>query len=197
MKTLSKLFVFILLFAFTNCVTAQKKTPAEIMGIKMLKQKSVKGKSNEYRIVAYSNGRSYIINKANIYENVQPNYNLTEDDSMPLGKLSDEDIAKLKQFTTELIGDYVYKVPKTDEYSDFITIKVYSDMQGNIKDMELSIPNAVSIPIEVIEQLEIYVKKNMKLQFKITHINRNANYMFRYIGLELEPMRKARKMKGK
>ena len=197
MKTLSKLLVFILFFSFTNCVTAQKKTPAEIMGIKMLKQKSVKGKSNEYRIVVYSNTRSYIINKENVYDKVLPNYNLTEYDSMPFGRLSDEDIAKLKQFTADLIGDYVSKTPKTDEYSDFITIKMYSDMQGNIKDMEFSIPNYVSIPIEVIEQLEAYVKKNMKLHFKINRVNQNANYMFSYIGIELEPIRKARKMNVK
>ena len=196
MKTLSKLLVFILFFSFTNCVTAQKKTPAEITGIKMLKQKSVKGKSNEYRIEVYDNNYN-IINKGNLYDKVLPNYNLTEYDSMPFGRLSDEDIAKLKQFTADLIGDYVSKTPKTDEYSDFITIKMYSDMQGNIKDMEFSIPNYVSIPIEVIEQLEAYVKKNMKLHFKINRVNQNANYMFSYIGIELEPIRKARKMNVK
>ena len=70
-------------------------------------------------------------------------------------------------------------------------------MQGNIKDLEFGIPNYVSIPIEVIEQLEAYVKKNMKLQFKINRINQNANYMFTYYGIQLEPIRKARKMKGK
>ena len=197
MKTLSKLLVFILFFSFTNCVTAQKKTPAEIMGIKMLKQKSVKGKSNEYRIVVYSNTRSYIINKENVYDKVLPNYNLTEYDSMPFGRLSDEDIAKLRQFTTELIGDYVSEAPKTEKYGDFINIKMYSDMQENIKDLEFGIPNYVSIPIEMIEQLEVYVKKNMKLHFKINRVNQNANYMFSYIGIQLEPIRKAKRMKGK
>ena len=196
MKTLSKLLVFILLFSFSNCVTAQKKTIAEITGIKMLKQKSVKGKSNEYRIDTYEKDY-FIYNKKSVYEKVLPNYNLTEYDSMPFGRLSDEDIAKLRQFTTELIGDYVSKAPKTDEYGDFINIKMYSDMQGNIKDLEFGIPNYVSIPIEVIEQLEAYVKKNIKLHFKIDRVNQNANYMFRYIGIQLEPIRKARKMNVK
>ena len=196
MKTLSKLLVFILFFSFSNCVTAQKKTIAEITGIKMLKQKSVKGKSNEYRIEVYDNNYN-IINKGNLYDKVLPNYNLTEYDSMPFAKLSDEDWAKLKQFTTELIGDYVSKVPKTEKYGDFINVKIISDMQGNIKDFEFCIPNYVSIPIEVIEQFEAYVKKNMKLHFKIDRVNQNANYMFRYIGIQLEPIRKARKMNVK
>jgi len=196
MKTLSKLLVFILFFSVTNCVTAQKKTIAEIMGVKMLKQKSVKGKSNEYRIMVYDNN-TFIINKENVYDTILPNYNYKDDDSTPFARLSDEDLAKLKQFTTELIGDYVSKVPKADEYRDFIDIKIISDMQGNIKDLEFGIPNYVSIPIEVIEQLEAYVKKNMKLQFKINRINQNANYMFTYYGIQLEPIRKARKMKGK
>ena len=196
MKTLSKLLVFILFFSFTNCVTAQKKTIAEITGIKMLKQKSVKGKSNEYRIEVYDT-RTFIINKGNVYDKVLPNYSLTEYDSMPLGTLSDEDIAKLKQFTADLIGDYVSKTPDTREYRDLIEIQLISDMQGNIKDLEFSIPNYVSIPMEVIEQLEAYVKKNMKLHFKINRINQNANYMFMYYSFEFEPMRKARKMKGK
>ena len=162
----------------------------------MLKQKSVKGKSNEYRIMVYDNN-TFIINKENVYDTILPNYNYKDDDSTPFARLSDEDLAKLKQFTTELIGDYVSKVPKADEYRDFIDIKIISDMQGNIKDLEFGIPNYVSIPIEVIEQLEAYVKKNMKLQFKINRINQNANYMFAYYGIQLEPIRKARKMKGK
>jgi hypothetical protein len=196
MKTLSKLLVFILFFSVTNCVTAQKKTPAEIMGIKMLKQKSVKGKSNEYRIMVYDNN-TFIINKGNVYDTILPNYNLEDAVSMPFGTLSGENWAKLKQFTTELIGDYVSKVPKTDEYRDYIDIKMISDMQGNIKDLEFGLPNYVSIPIEAIEQLEAYVKKNMKLKFNINRINQNANYMFTYYGIQLEPIRKARKMKGK
>jgi hypothetical protein len=44
MKTISKILAIILFFSFTESIMAQKKTPLEILGIKMLKKQTVKGK---------------------------------------------------------------------------------------------------------------------------------------------------------
>jgi len=195
MKTLSKLLALFLFFSFTNSLLAQKKTPFEIMGIKVLSEKKVKGKSNEYIIKVFENSY-YVNNTKKIYEKIKPNYTVGDFEYIPIASLSDEDLEKLKQFTNNLIGDYVFKIPKTWEYGDFIDISMHSDMQGNIKDVVFGIPNAISIPITVIEQLEVFVKREMKLHFKINHTNQNANYIYMTYAIEFEPMRKARKMKG-
>jgi hypothetical protein len=196
MKTISKVLVIILFFSFTESVIAQKKTPAEILGFKVLKVKTIKGKSNEYRITVYDNDY-FINNKKSVYEKVKPNYSIGDFEYMPIATLSDGDLVKLQQFTGDLIGNYVVKTPKTWQFGDNINIRMFSDMQGNIKDVEFGIPTGISIPIEVIEQLETFVKKEMKLHFKINHTNQNANYMVHSYGIEFEPMRKAREMKVK
>ena len=195
MKTLSKLLALFLFFSFTNSLLAQKKTPNEIMGIKILKERNLKGKSNEYRIEVYEK-YSFIYNKRSVYEKIKPNYTVGDFEYIPIASLSDEDLTKLKQFTNNLIGDYVFRTSKTWQYGDCIDIRMLSNMQGNVKDVTFAIPNALTIPIDVIEQLEAFVKKDMKLYFKINHTNQNANYIYMTYGIALEPMRKARKMKG-
>jgi hypothetical protein len=196
MKTISKVLVIILFFSLTESVIAQKKTPAEILGIKMLKKQTVKGKSNKYKIEVFDDHYN-IINNKNVYENVKPNYNLGDSGPWPLAVLSDVDLAKLRQFANDLIGNYVYKTPKTWDFQDFMYVEIYSDMQGNIKDVAFSLPSGISIPIEVIEQLEVYIKNEMKLHFKIDQKNRDANYMSVLHRVEFEPMRKVREKKVK
>jgi hypothetical protein len=196
MKTISKILAIILFFSFTESIIAQKKTQLEILGIKMLKKQTVKAKSNKYKVEVYEKNYN-ISNEKNVYGNVKPNYSYGDFESRPLAYLLNEDFAKLTIFTGDLIGNYVYKTPKTWKYRDLIYIDIYSDMQGNIRDVTFSLPSGISIPIELIEQLEAYIKNEMKLQFKIDHRNKDANYMSITTGIEFEPMRKAREMKVK
>jgi hypothetical protein len=196
MKTISKILAIILFFSFNDSIIAQKKTPLEILGIKMLKKQTVKVKSNKYKVEVYDEYYN-ISNEKNVYENVKPNYSYGDFEPRPLAELSVEDLVKLRQFANDLIGNYVYMTPKTWDFQDFMYVEIYSDMQGNIKDVAFSLPSGISIPIEVIEQLEVYIKNEMKLHFKIDHRNRDANYMAMTYRIEFEPMRKAREKKVK
>lgn len=178
-------------FSFTNCITAQKKTPAEILGFKVLKEETVKGKKNEYRIKVYDKGYS-INNTKKVFEKIKPNYTAGPFEYLPIPVLSDADWTRLQQVTDSLIGDYVAKIPKTWEYGDDLDISMQCDMQGNIKNVSFLLANEIVVPIEVFEKLEDFIKKEMKLHFKINHTNENANYMYRSYGVQFEPMRKAR-----
>lgn len=191
MKTLSKLFAIIIFFSFTNCITAQKKTPAEILGIKVLKEKNVKGEKNEYRFEVYEK-RYYINNTKKVFEKAESNYTAGDFEYIPIATLSDDDWASLQQVTDSLFGEYVFKTHRIWNYGDFITFSMRCDMQGSIKDVAFGLPNEIVVPIEVIEKLEDFIKKEMKLHFKINHTNQNANYMSMHYNVQLEPMRRAR-----
>ena len=68
-----------------------------------------------------------------------------------------------------------------------------SDMKGKIKDVHFIFPNALSIPVEKIEVLETLIKKELTLQFKIDHRNKDAIFMSSSWNVKFEPMREKRK----
>jgi len=191
MKTLIKLFAILLLFSFSNCITAQKKLPAEILGIKRLKEETVKAKRNEYKIIVYESNQE-INNTKKVFEKVNPNHTAGPFENTPIPILSDADWARLKQVTDSLIGDYVYKTPKTWKYGDDLGIWMRCDMHGSIKDVTFYLSNDIVVPIEVFEKLENFIKTEMKLHFKINHTNQYANFMSMDYGVQFEPMRRAR-----
>ena len=185
MKTTVKLLIILLFFVYNGNISAQG--PSEVR-----QERIIKGKNSEYTVTVYDN--SYEIQNINsAFKDVDPNYNLKMDDYIPFAILSKEDRQRLEQATDSIIGDYVAKIVKIWNSSDYVAIRMDSDMKGEIKDVVFVFPNALSIPIEKIEALEALIKKEFTLQFKIDHRNKDAVFMFSSWRLDFEPMREKRR----
>ena len=191
MRTLIKLLIIVFIFALSANTIAQKKTPNQILSFKILKQKHLQGIKNEY-IYEVTKTNASIENKNKHFVGVDGNYNLKDFEFLPIATLSDNDWTKLKNITDSLLGDIVAKTPKTWDYIDDISIYIRSDMRGIIKDVTFVFPAAINFPIDKIEVLETFIKKELKLNFKINHTNQNANFMSMNYGVEFEPMRQKR-----
>ena len=186
MKTTVKLLIILLFCVYNGNISAQGPP-------KLQQQHTARGTNNEYSVRKYDDFYS-ISNVNNMYKNVNPNYNVGMDEYIPIATLSKEDRHRLEQLTDSMIGDYVAKTAKTwDLLDDYISITMHSDMKGKIKDVVFILPNALSIPVEKIEVLETLIKKEITLQFKIDHRNKDAVYMSRLWHGQFEPMREKRK----
>ena len=185
MKTTLKFLFILLFFVYNGNISAQG--PPE-----MRQKYSVKGKNSEYTITVYDNSYG-IRNVNNVFENVNPNYNVGMDEYLPFAVLPKKDLQRLDQVTDSIIGNCVAKTKKTWDFGDHVYISMRSDMKGKIKDVVFVLPNALSIPIEKIQALETLIKKEFTLQFKIDHRNKDAVYMVRDWSVEFEPMREKRR----
>ena len=185
MKTTLKLLFILLFYVYNGNISAQGPS-------KVQQQYTIRGANNEYSISRY-NDFYYMSNVNNIYTNVSPNYNVGMDEYIPFAIFAKGDRQKLEQLTDSILGNHIFNVPKNWEKDDFAYINMRSDMKGKIKDIVFGFPNALSIPIEKIETLEALIKKELTLQFKIDHRNKDAVYMSRLWYVQFEPMREKRK----
>ena len=186
MKTTLKLLFILFFFVYNGNIFAQGPP-------KLQRQQTARGTNNEYSVRKYNDFYS-ISNVKKMYENVAPNYTGGMEDYAPIAILSKEDRQRLEQATDSIIGDYVAKNTKTwKTLSDYTAIFMKSDMKGVIKDVVFIFPNGLSIPVEKIEALETLIKKELRLQFKIDHRNKDAVYMEQSWTVKFEPMREKRK----
>ena len=185
MKTTVKLLFILFFFVYNGNIFAQGPP-------KLQRQHTARGTNNEYSVRKYDD--FYSISNANsMYRNLNPNYNLKIDEYAPIAFLSKEDRQRLDQATDSIIGDCVAKTAKTWESRDHAAIYMDSDMKGKINDVLFIFPNALSIPVEKIEVLETLIKKELTLQFKIDHRNKDAFFMSSSWNVKFEPMREKRK----
>ena len=186
MKTTLKLLFILFFFVYNGNIFAQGPP-------KLQRQHTARGTNNEYSVRKYDDFYS-ISNVKKMYENVDPNYTGGMEDYAPIAILSKEDRQRLEQLTDSIIGDCVAKTTKTwDSLRDHASIFMRSDMKGKINDVLFIFPNALSIPVEKIEALETLIKKEITLQFKIDHRNKDAVYMQQSWTAKFEPMREKRK----
>ncbi len=186
MKTTLKL-LFILLFCVYNGNISAQGPP------KLQRQHTARGTNNEYSVRKFDDFYS-ISNVKKMYENVDPNYTGGMEDYAPIAILSKEDRQRLEQATDSIIGDCVAITTKTWEtLKDYTAVFMRSDMKGKINDVLFIFPNGLSIPVEKIEALETLIKKELRLQFKIDHRNKDAVYMQQSWTAKFEPMREKRK----
>ena len=134
------------------------KTPMKFSGKKSI----AKGSNDEYVIVEQ---RNYIIvyNKSNTLIHTYSSF--MEEENMRMDLIN---------FDKPLLDSYVNKIlsplfgNKPDAFPDleFMSVSLYADRDGNIKELTMSYPKDAKIPVSAIEKFEdIILKSNLKLVF--------------------------------
>ncbi len=164
MKT--KIFQLILLF-----ILIVPTTRAQIIS-----QKIIKGKKNEYTLTSFQSGNIRIDNNQRYFEG-SCECALPGGGTMPPAAILDKaEYQRLVDFTRLQLKSKLETYSGVSKFQDYLAIYCHFDKRGVVRDIIFFYKNKYSFPIDKIENIEEFMKNDLKFTPRPDKRIESANY---------------------